>query len=121
MSLTLSAAEKEKKEPKLELWGQVFDSFTRGKIKAFVTVMTQDSTVVDTCTCETSETHSYSYYDIELPKQSGSYIFKATAEGYEDTYMQFNVDYNKRRKWRSRQTLWGSCTDANPKLLLNDT
>ena len=99
LSLTVSAAEKEKKEQKLELWGQVFDSFTRGKVKAFVTVMTQDSTVVDTCTCETSETRSYSYYDIELPKQSASYIFKATAEGYEDTYMQFNVDYNKRRKF----------------------
>ena len=24
-------------------------------------------------------------------------------------------------KWRNRQTLWGGCTDANPKLLLNDT
>ena len=23
--------------------------------------------------------------------------------------------------WRNRQTLWGGCTDANPKLLLNDT
>ena len=22
---------------------------------------------------------------------------------------------------RNRQTLWGGCTDANPKLLLNDT
>ncbi|MCI6727212.1 MAG: hypothetical protein MR505_02510 [Bacteroidales bacterium] len=22
--------------------------------------------------------------------------------------------------WRNRQTLWGGCTDANPKLLLND-
>lgn len=99
LPLTLSAADKEKKGPSLELWGQVLDSFTRGKVKAFVTVMTQDSSVVDTCTCVTSETRSYSYYDIELPKQSGSYILKATAEGYEDTYMQFNVDYNKRKKW----------------------
>ena len=24
-------------------------------------------------------------------------------------------------KGRNRQTLWGGCTDANPKLLLNDT
>ena len=24
-------------------------------------------------------------------------------------------------EWRNRQTLWGGCTDANPKLLLNDT
>ena len=23
--------------------------------------------------------------------------------------------------WRNRQTLWGGCTDANPKLSLNDT
>ena len=30
-------------------------------------------------------------------------------------------DYKFNKKWRSRQTLWGSCTDANPKLLLNDT
>ena len=25
------------------------------------------------------------------------------------------------KNWRNRQTLWGGCTDANPKLLLNDT
>ena len=25
------------------------------------------------------------------------------------------------KKRRNRQTLWGGCTDANPKLLLNDT
>ena len=25
------------------------------------------------------------------------------------------------QEWRNRQTLWGGCTDANPKLLLNDT
>ena len=27
-----------------------------------------------------------------------------------------NVPY-----WRNRQTLWGECTEANPKLLLNGT
>ena len=27
----------------------------------------------------------------------------------------------KEKIWRNRQTLWGGCTDANPKLLLNDT
>ena len=30
------------------------------------------------------------------------------------------LDYLKLH-WRNRQTLWGGCTDANPKLLLNDT
>ena len=28
---------------------------------------------------------------------------------------------NKGLSGRNRQTLWGGCTDANPKLLLNDT
>ena len=28
---------------------------------------------------------------------------------------------NKPKGRRNRQTLWGGCTDANPKLLLNDT
>ena len=25
------------------------------------------------------------------------------------------------KNWRNRQTLWGECTEANPKLLLNGT
>ena len=29
--------------------------------------------------------------------------------------------YAKDKIGRNRQTLWGGCTDANPKLLLNDT
>ena len=29
--------------------------------------------------------------------------------------------YKIKQAWRNRQTLWGGCTDANPKLLLNDT
>ena len=29
--------------------------------------------------------------------------------------------WNQVNLWRNRQTLWGGCTDANPKLLLNDT
>ena len=33
----------------------------------------------------------------------------------------FYKEHRLEKKWRSRQTLWGSCTDANPKLLLNDT
>ena len=31
------------------------------------------------------------------------------------------LDSNQDKEWRNRQTLWGGCTDANPKLLLNDT
>lgn len=97
--LCANAKEEDKKEQKLTIYGEVYDSFTKGKVKAFVTVMAQDSTVIDTTTCYISETRTYSYYDVEVPKQSGTYIFKATAEGYEDAYMDFTLTYNKRKKW----------------------
>ena len=35
--------------------------------------------------------------------------------GQSSTQIQANIS------GRNRQTLWGGCTDANPKLLLNDT
>ena len=37
----------------------------------------------------------------------------------EDLAINFIILFLKLR--RNRQTLWGGCTDANPKLLLNDT
>ena len=44
--------------------------------------------------------------------------------------LYYQVIHKRKVKWistehhiygRNRQTLWGGCTDANPKLLLNDT
>ena len=35
--------------------------------------------------------------------------------------MSFNLKLKTDERRRNRQTLWGGCTDANPKLLLNDT
>lgn len=96
---TMAKDNDDSKEQKLTVFGEVYDSFTKGKVKAFVTVMTEDSTVVDTTTCFTHETRTYSYYDVKVPKKAGKYIFKATAEGYEDTYMNYTLDYNKRKKW----------------------
>ena len=54
-TLTLAAETKKenKKKQTVTLYGQVYDSFTRGKVKAFVTLMNTDSTVVDTVTCWT--------------------------------------------------------------------
>ena len=36
-----------------------------------------------------------------------------------DQYITLRDSYFSRNR-RNRQTLWGGCTDANPKLLLND-
>ena len=42
--------EKKKKEHKVEIYGDVKDSFTQAFLKAFVTVMDKDSNVIDTMT-----------------------------------------------------------------------
>ena len=51
---------------------------------------------------------------------------KDNKEGRKST-RSFDLNKSKKRsfeldkKWRTRQTLWGGRTDANPKLSLNDT
>ena len=42
---------------------------------------------------------------------------KVTAKMPRITMVGDTIEFNR----RNRQTLWGGCTDANPKLLLNDT
>ena len=70
---TLYAAEKTEKEKAnkqtVTLIGEVYDSFTKGKVKAFVTLMGTDSTVVDTVTCETMDTRTWSYFTIKVPRK----------------------------------------------------
>ena len=71
---TLYAAEKTEKEKAnkqtVTLIGEVYDSFTKGKVKAFVTLMDTDSTVVDTVTCETMDTRTWSYFTIKVPREA---------------------------------------------------
>ena len=45
----------------------------------------------------------------------------ATLYGVETKRLNEQVKRNIKRFRRNRQTLWGGCTDANPKLSLNDT
>lgn len=49
--------EKKKKEHKVEIYGDVKDSFTQAFLKAFVTVMDKDSNVIDTMTTGGWEKH----------------------------------------------------------------
>ncbi|MGN0220643.1 MAG: outer membrane beta-barrel protein [Prevotella sp.] len=94
------AADKNKKNKQtLLLIGEVYDTFTKGKIKAFVTLMNADSTVVDTVTCETMDTRMWSYFTIKVPRVEKKYIIKTTAEGYEDTYTDYEVANLGRKRW----------------------
>ena len=86
---TDSTKVKKKKERQVRLEGEVYDSFTKAKVKAFMTLMRSDSTVVDTMTCWTWSTSSY--YEFKVPAVNADYIIKATADGYQDTTMVYHL------------------------------
>lgn len=73
--------EKKKKEHKVEIYGDVKDSFTQAFLKAFVTVMDKDSNVIDTMTTGGWEKHLF--YHTQVPARPATYIVKAECEGYE--------------------------------------
>ena len=100
-TLTLAAETKKenKKKQTVTLYGQVYDSFTRGKVKAFVTLMDTDSTVVDTVTCWTYDQGTWSRYTLKVPREEKKYIIKTTAEGYEDTYTDYAITRLGRNNW----------------------
>lgn len=102
MTSAVQAADKNKKyKQTLLLVGEVYDSFTRGKVKAFVTLMNADSTVVDTVTCDTHDKGtSWSNYTFKVPREEKKYIIKTVAEGYEDAYTNYEVTKLRRNSWK---------------------
>ena len=87
-----STAVKQKKERKVELFGSVYDSFTKVPLKAHVTLMqASDSSVVDTTTCYIWDRESY--YELKTPARPGSYIIKGTCEGYDDAFLDYPLRY----------------------------
>ena len=83
--------EKKKKERTVELFGEVYDSFTKAKLEAHVTLMSKDSTVLDTMTCWTWDTRSV--YRFRVPAKPQKLIIKGVLEGYEDTYLDYELRY----------------------------
>ena len=94
---TDSTQTKKKKERTITLSGEVYDSFTKAKVKALITLMQKDSTFVDSMTCWTWGTESY--YEFKVPAKNADYIIKATAKGYEDTYMNYALRHIARNSW----------------------
>lgn len=89
-----------KNKKAVEIFGSVYDAFTKGKLKAFITLMRSDSTVVDTATCYVSERGTYSWYSFYVPRTEARYILKATLEGYKDSYMDYELK-NIGRKYQT--------------------
>lgn len=83
--------QKDKKKAQIWLHGGVYDSFTRAKIPAHVTLMRPDSTVIDTMTCWSWAYNSY--YSFRVPREQAQYIIKATSDGYEDGFLNYTIRY----------------------------
>ena len=97
---TDSTKTRQKKERQIELSGEVYDSFTKAKVKAFMTLMHRaDSAVVDTMTCWMWGTSSY--YEFKVPAKNDDFIIRAQAEGYEDTCMVYQLRHIARNSWFS--------------------
>ena len=79
-----------KTKRKIELYGSVYDSFTKVPLKAHLTLMTaRDSVVVDTTTCWTWAKNSF--FQFNVPARQEDYIIKGTCEGYEDGYLNYQL------------------------------
>ena len=87
----------QKKERTVDIYGEVYDSFTKAKIDAFVTLMREDSTVIDTMTCWTWNTSSF--YQFKVTAKQQRLIIKGTRDGYEDTYMNYELRHLARNRY----------------------
>ncbi len=90
-------AAKEKKQRTVYIAGGVYDSFTKARIKAVVTVMRADSTVVATDTCELWNTTSN--FGFNVPRQAAQLIIKAEAEGYDDAFVSYELRPQGRKRY----------------------
>ena len=87
-------------ERKISVWGHVRDSFTKQGIRDVkITVMSADSTVLDTTRVWGNPQPGVSYdatYKSRVPVVAQRLIIKAEHPDYEDTYVNFNIRYIKR-------------------------
>ena len=78
----------------IRLYGSVYDSFTKAALKAHVTLMHQDSTVIDTTTCWVwSWGTSDSYYEFKVPRKPEHFIIKAECDGYHAGFINYDMKY----------------------------
>ncbi len=83
----------------IQLYGSAYDSFTKVALSPHITLMTSDSTVIDTVKCMVwSWGTSNSYYEFYVPRKPQHFILKATLEGYHDTFLNYDMKYIARNR-----------------------
>ena len=100
--MSAGAQEKKQKERTIALWGHVKNSVTRVGIKdAFITLMREDSTVVDTMHVfqQWSQGKDDYAYRFNIPAREQQYIIRAEHPDYETTYVNYHVRHIARNTY----------------------
>ena len=79
----------DKKQRTVFLGGEVYDSFTRTRVKAAVTLLRADSTAIAVDTCDLWQ--HYASFGFTVPRRPERYVLKVAAKGYETTYMTYDL------------------------------
>ncbi len=93
-----------KKQRTFTLWGHVRDSFTKAVVPGVkITLMTSDSTLIDTCTAQTYEAADRvsgdAWYSFVLPSVAQRLIIRASHPDYEDCYVNYDVRHVARNRF----------------------
>ena len=102
LTLCAGAQTKGSKERTIALWGHVKNSVTRIGIKdAFITLMRDDSTVVDTMHVfqQYSQGKADYVYRFDIPAREQQYIIRAEHPDYETTYVDYHVRHIARNTY----------------------
>ena len=89
LGIALPVQSQNKKQRTIYLQGTVKDSFTKVMLKAHITVMDADSSVIDTTTAWQWNRDGGWY--LQIPARPGKLIIKGESEGYETGYLDFTL------------------------------
>ncbi|MCD8318799.1 MAG: hypothetical protein LUC45_08210 [Paraprevotella sp.] len=97
----VSAQTNVENQRRIALWGHVRNSFTtRGLVGAKITLMTADSTVIDSIrTWQPGNDPFDGVYKFSVPARPQKFIIRAEYPDYETTYITFDMKYITRNTW----------------------
>lgn len=87
------AQQKPAKRGEVRVYVGAEDSFTKVGLPAFITLLSSDSTVIDTVTCQVHTGSSFA--TLYIPKVSGEYMVRAEYPGYKPAVVRQRLDFTK--------------------------
>lgn len=102
LNVSMAYAQTTKKEQRtITLWGHVRNSFTtRGLVGAKITLMTADSTMIDTIRTWKPQNDPFDgVYKFDVPARPQKFIIRAEYPNYETTYVSFDMKHIARNTW----------------------